>query len=454
MNDPDALFLDEWQRDREDVERGEWADPADEFWTARPVLEHIRIYARSVFASPWATLGVVLARVVASTPPYVVLPALVGGHGSLNLYVGIVGRPGQGKGAADNAGAACIELPAQIFEIAIGSGEGIAHLFRRRARNGSLEDIRTSAFLTVGEVSSLEALAKRQGSVLMPELRKAWMGEPLGFANADRNKAIPLDRHAYRLCISVGIQPKKAQHLLDDVEAGLPQRVIWLPAIDPTAPAVDLDDLPKVPQPLVWSLPDWGAVEYRSGHYVMTVCRSAQRAIIERRVGDVRGTNEGDPLDAHAGLSRLKIAAGLGLLDGHAEVTESDWYLSGLVMAESVATRDRVVRAIRRSQRETTRRAAEAEAEKQSIIGRRVMNDKIVETGRRMLDKLATLGPDEWITSGKLRSGITLQYRQFFDEVAGTLTAAGQIEAEKLAVNNGSESWRYRLPQQTDHSEK
>jgi len=152
-------------------------------------------------------------------------------------------------------------------------------------------------------------------------------------------------------------------------------------------------------------------------------------------------------------LSRLKIAAGLGLLDGHAEVTESDWCLSGLVMAESVATRNRVVRAIRRSQRETTRRTAEAEAEKQSIIGKRVAHDKLIETSRRVLEKLATLGSDEWITSGKLRNELR-RYRLFFDEAVGTLTAAGHIEAEKFAVNNGSESWRYRLPQQTDHNEK
>lgn len=49
----------------------EAAEPVkdDEFWQARPYLSHIRDFARSRLVSPWAVLGVVLARVAGWIPP-------------------------------------------------------------------------------------------------------------------------------------------------------------------------------------------------------------------------------------------------------------------------------------------------------------------------------------------------------------------------------------------------
>ena len=51
-----------------------------------------------------AVLGNVLRQAIAAVPPYVVLPATIGGIVSVNLYTASVGRSGQGKGAADAAG--------------------------------------------------------------------------------------------------------------------------------------------------------------------------------------------------------------------------------------------------------------------------------------------------------------------------------------------------------------
>lgn len=56
-----------------------------EFWQARPELALIHRWAKARRASPEATLGLVLARVVAAVPPFVVLPPLIGGEVSLNL---------------------------------------------------------------------------------------------------------------------------------------------------------------------------------------------------------------------------------------------------------------------------------------------------------------------------------------------------------------------------------
>ena len=64
--------------------------------------------------------------------------------------------------------------------------------------------------MTAAEVDTLAALHRRQASTLLPELRKAWMGDALGFAYVDKEKRLTLARHSYRLCLVVGIQPERA----------------------------------------------------------------------------------------------------------------------------------------------------------------------------------------------------------------------------------------------------
>lgn len=78
--------------------------PEADLWSARPALQHIRAFAYARLCSPWAVLGVALLRVLHHVPPWVTLPPLIGGRGSLNAFVALVGPPGSGKGAAEAAG--------------------------------------------------------------------------------------------------------------------------------------------------------------------------------------------------------------------------------------------------------------------------------------------------------------------------------------------------------------
>lgn len=55
------------------------------------------------------------------------------------------------------------------------------------------------------------------------------------------------------------------------------------------------------------------------------------------RLAQVRG--QADPLEGHAGLTRLKVAAGLAFLDSRLDVEPEDWRLSGLLMETSRAVR-------------------------------------------------------------------------------------------------------------------
>src|SRR5204862_283443 len=83
------------------------------------------------------------------------------------------------------------------------------------------------------------------------ELRKAWMGERLGFGWANAEKAVVVMGHRYRMTMVVGVQPGRGGALLQDADGGTPQRFIWLPTTDPDAP----DEPPEEPEPL--RLPAW-----------------------------------------------------------------------------------------------------------------------------------------------------------------------------------------------------
>ena len=201
----------------------------DWFWNARPILRHIHDFARARRCSPWAVLGVTLARVCTAVPPFVVLPALVGGHVSLNTYVGLVGPSGAGKDAATAAARDAIDLSrvSPVETAGVGSGEGIAHQFMtyKKPTNtdaGGLTQYREAVLLTAAEVDTLTALHRRQASTILPELRKAWTGSSLGFAYVDKEKRLTLPEHRYRLCLVVGIQPERAGGILQDTDGGTP----------------------------------------------------------------------------------------------------------------------------------------------------------------------------------------------------------------------------------------
>lgn len=139
-------------------------------------------------ASPWAVLAEALVRVVVATPPNIVLPPIVGGAASLNLFTGVVGESGAGKDAADAAAEDAIDV-GEIITCNPGSGEGVAHAYARSTRNGQ-EEIGTAILLNAAEIYTIAALRARRGSTLLPELRKAYMGVPLGFLYADPTKRL------------------------------------------------------------------------------------------------------------------------------------------------------------------------------------------------------------------------------------------------------------------------
>lgn len=98
---------------------------------ATPALSAIRQAAHSRLVVPWAVLGAVLARVVAETPPHVVLPPIVGSDASLNLAVALVAASGGGKSGATACADDLLHVtPYRLADvIGPGSGEGVMMAF-------------------------------------------------------------------------------------------------------------------------------------------------------------------------------------------------------------------------------------------------------------------------------------------------------------------------------------
>jgi hypothetical protein len=395
------------------------------FWDARPLLAHIERYSRARRVAPWAVLGCVLARVVTATEPSIVLPPLIGGQASLNLFVGLVGPSGSGKGAAERVAAECLSV-GPITSLTTGSGEGIGHAYRRRDRKGDQVEVNQAVLFSVPEVDTLSALGARKGATLMPELRRAWSGEALGFQYADPTRRLIIEGHSYRMCLVVGIQPARAGALLDDSDGGTPQRVVWCSAIDRDAP----DVAPEAPKPYGWKQPSLLLARHDTltGRHELHVCESARKLVDDVRLARLRG--EGTVLDGHALLARLKIGAALAIADGRLDVSEDDWRLADVIMRQSDATRAEVAQTLASAARESNVAKAEAEAHRAVVIDERAAEAALKRASKAVLAKLRR-SESEWVASSVVRRGLAHRDRGSFDAAVEALLSTGQIEEQE-----------------------
>jgi hypothetical protein len=422
--------------------RAEAAPEAGADLWRRPELERIRDFARARMAPPAAVLAVALARVICRTPEWVTLPPLIFSPASLNLAVAIVGESGAGKSGATRVAAEAVQMSGgyDFHTHSIGTGQGLAHAYARFDNREGVVRTAYSAMLALDEVAHLAGHARQHGSTILAELRRFLMGEPLGHLYVDLYKRVELPAHSYRGAVIIGVQPAKADAILDDVDAGTPQRFGWFPATDPTAG----DELPECPSPLAWQAPEWDRRTVGNDRLLhLRICDQATAAI--RAAHRQRARGEGDPLDGHRLLTRERFAAGFALLAGHAYtdgVTDDDWALAGVLQAISDQTRARVVDRLQRERHERNRERGEAEAERAAIVGERTADAELQRACRYVVRKLRREG--DWVNGGLLRSSLPGPLRPLFDAAVEALIEAGQIEMERVA-GQGRPGVRYRL---------
>jgi hypothetical protein len=402
-------------------------DRQGDLFDQRDILRHVRDFARSRRVCPSSVLGVVLVRASCQIPPHVVLPALVGGYASLNMSAALVGPPAGGKGGSEAAARDAVTFDGDgaiddIPEFPIGSGEGIARTF---TENGA-ETVHT-AILSTPEVDTLAALFGRQGATLEGELRKVWMGEQLGFTNAQQKTRTNVPRLSYRAGLIVGVQPLRAGALLRGADGGTPQRFVWMPVLDADMP----EQRPPDVTPRAVTLKKWAAPSTGQQFVVLDVPEAARADIDAHQVALHCGDPSVDPLGGHALLSRLKIAAALMVLDARQTVSDEDWKLAGRIMAVSDSTRAYVQRTIAdRDRRDRTARAL-ADAEHDGIVA----DSKVSRCKRAILKRLAKIGDGEQISHSELRRDLTSEQRDYFGAAIAELIDEGR--ATKAESNRG-----------------
>ena len=215
-----------------------------QFWDSTPSLRYVFDYARAKQVAPWATLFVVLARISVAMPPHVVTPSLVSSeYGSLNVFVGILGPSGMGKGLTTGVARSLVPDIRKAMTAQPASGEGIPAMFTTR-KNQDEGDRQVQvvvcancrALLDIPEIAVLGGNSKRQGSILIPMLTSAWSGEDLGCFTKNEANRYTVPRYGYRLSLITGVQPSNLGMILDESGTGLPQRFLFAPVTDSEAP--------------------------------------------------------------------------------------------------------------------------------------------------------------------------------------------------------------------------
>ncbi|MBM7278280.1 hypothetical protein JTZ10_10950 [Gordonia rubripertincta] len=382
-----------------------------DFWESRPVLTHVRDFARARRVPPLAMLASLTARAIGSLDPNVVGPPVVGAHSSLNAAFALVGPSGFGKGVTEAAARDATNLP-QIPELPLGSGEGLARTFA--VDDEGQQEIRAAMF-TASEVDGLAAIGARQGATVMSVFRQAISGESIGSANAQKHTRVIVPAHGYRAVFTIGVQPERAGPLINDT-AGTAQRILWVPTTDPDAPAARPSEPPR------WTVPRTLVPADR--RTVLELPHEAVEAMDQTQLGKLHGDPDIDPLDGHALMTRAKIAAGLMVLDGRMyEVSTEDWQLAGVLMRESDRTRERIVAALSEAARRSNRAKAHAVAERDDVVAEK----RVSRAANGIVTRLQRAG--RVLSHSELRKALRSDLRPEFQPAIDSLLATGAIKS-------------------------
>lgn len=427
------------------------------FWESRPVLSHIRRFAYGRMAAPWAVLGAVLTRACAALDPRIVLPPIIGTRVSLNLFIGLTGPSGAGKDTAAGTAEDCLTFVNGIAfeELGIGSGEGIAHQFVKRARGEDgesvIEQYNKSVVFTASEISTIKGLAERNSSTLLAELKKAWMGQRLGFAYVDPIKRLPMEKNTYRLNMVAGIQPEHAAVLLDDETGGTPQRWCWIWAADRNIGTGNWEDWAGI-EPMKVRLPDLPIALGIDGTIDKTsltdigIPEEIRQQIIAEHIRRQRGQGTVS-IDQHSTLMQEKIAAVLCCMDGRLMMNVEDWDLAGYITAHSKAVVRKVKATLGGVQEKRvearTQRDVQREVQKHDAVEERILS-KTKLSIVRVLEKGV---PGEWTSKKDILTNISTKQREHLEEAILELLDKDIIEefVQDHPKNKDIKAYSYKL---------
>lgn len=349
------------------------ADPGaltlpDEFWDARESLGRVRQAAHSRVRSGDVVFYGMLARLAAMAPHTLRADTGVATPASLNLFAAIVGPSGGGKSSGLSVSRDLVKATRDLEEFPLGSGEGMAESYMGEAVEGTGEmakdgsektakvrkQVRHNVLFHSDEGNSLNKLIERAGSTVGETLRSAWSGETIGQKNGRVETTRTVPARSYSAGLLIGYQPTTALPLLDDFEAGTPQRFLYAWAVDPSIPGRQQ----RVPWPgeIVSPFPAHVPVEPQStGLGTLAAAPFAgdltpitfDEAITEELYDLEHAKNTGslpadhplrDPFRSQHPVLKVKVSSLLALLEGRRHVVAEDWRLAQIV----IDTSDRV----------------------------------------------------------------------------------------------------------------
>jgi hypothetical protein len=337
--------------------------------------------AEAANANPWAVYGALRVRVLAEVPPWYRLRSGGPLGGNLNTFTALTGPSGEGKGLAQEVSEYLWPLdPDDVAEAKVASGEAICRKLKRR--NDALGPVwiprMRSLIIKAPEFAGMAKAAQRQSSTLTEVICELFTGEDPAASVADDARNIPsFAKNSYRAGLLIGIQHANARMLLGDDAAGtgLPQRMTWFPA-RPDA-IKGLDELPDAPPPLKPDAPLFVHDEFRPDDGGEVVWIDVWPGAIEELLSERKRAHAAGEEFGHRGYCRLKEAYCLAVLAGRTtQITEDDWWLSGVLQRKS----DDTLAAVYRAMAEQGRRRAESAAKYEAI--RKVAGEQTAEQER------------------------------------------------------------------------
>lgn len=415
----------------------EWVEQAQHrIFDATPILQHIRQAAHSRMLGSGAVLANVLGRVLAEVPPGVVLPPTIGSEAPLNLGFAMVGQSGDGKSATYKCGAEVLGLRQNHLETGVGSGEGLIEAFleeqtvpdpRDPTKTVKVKGLVTppSRIFHVDEVEHLTKASGRDGATIMSILRTALTGGSMKSANATAERRRSVDAGSYRLIVYIGVQPGLSGALLNDADAGTPQRLLWISTVDRTVPL----EPPEWPGSLEWA----GVVLYAQDYHVQYP-KHIKDLLIRQRYDRVHG--QGDPLESHLMLTRLKVAAALAFLHDEMDITDQWWTIAGHLMEWSKLEQQRCRDSLNKTKVDGYVKQGQAEAIKQQASeDQRLKN---VEAGL-----LRAIEKTPGVSWSAARHSIRANNRELAEDALESLVAAGVVRVEDFmnGPQKGKKLW-------------
>ncbi len=407
----------------------------DEFWHARPALEHIRCAAHSRQRSADALFHIVLARIASQIPHTLTIPGIVGTAASLSYFAATISSPGIGKSTANGIAEELLPAPEWVLDqMPPGSGEGMAEMFFEMVEDIDADgktikvkrQVKHNAFVYADEGQAVTEMGGRKGATLLPTLRSIWTGGSLGQTNAriETHRVVPA--LSYVLGLNLSLQGSKASALLDDADGGTPQRFGWACAFDPTVP--DIEDQPEWPGPLDWAPPPT-IHNVRLG-IAPEIVREVKLADLAR----VRGDVVVDALDAHGDLYQLKVAGLLAVLDKRDHVNLEDWALAATVRACSNQVRAGVIATVMADAASKEQEATDRHVRREVAADAAVRSRRVVDCARKIAHRVKDR---PGLSPGKHRALMRV-WRDVFDDGLDVALAEGWVR-ERTEAGQGTE---------------